>query len=114
MRNEQRRRRSIRLPSYDYSQAGAYFITICTQNRIRLLGEVVRDEMRLNAAGTMVHEQWISLPERFPGLRANEIVVMPDHVHGIIEIYGPVITRHAVCAPDGVARWRRGDPRGRP
>ncbi len=103
MRNEsRRRRRSIRLPSYDYSQAGAYFITICTQNRARLFGEVVREEMRLSAAGTMVYKQWTSLSERFPGIRADDVVVMPDHIHGIIQIREPVIARDSVRVADGV------------
>ena len=59
-------RRSIRLKGYDYSQAGAYFITICTQDRACLFGKVVNGEMRLNDAGRMVLAEWNMLPERFP------------------------------------------------
>ncbi len=59
-------RRSIRLKGYDYSQAGAYFITLCTQDRACLFGRVVNGEMRLNAAGRMVLAEWKMLPERFP------------------------------------------------
>jgi putative transposase len=59
-------RRSIRLKGYDYSQAGAYFITLCTQDRACLFGKVVNGEMRLNDAGRMVLAEWNRLPERFP------------------------------------------------
>ncbi|HXF70107.1 MAG TPA: transposase [Thermoflexus sp.] len=79
-------RRSIRLRGYDYSQPGAYFITICTQNRECLFGEVVDGEMELNDAGQMVAEQWQALPERFPHIRMDAFVVMPNHLHGIILI----------------------------
>ena len=58
-------RRSIRLKGYDYSQAGLYFITIVTQNRINLFGKIENGEMILNDAGKMVENQWLKLPERF-------------------------------------------------
>lgn len=61
-------RRSIRLKGYDYSQAGAYFITLCTQDRACLFGKVVNGEMRLNDAGLMVLAEWNRLPKRFPHL----------------------------------------------
>jgi hypothetical protein len=58
-------RKSIRLKGYDYSQAGFYFITIVTQNRINLFGKIENGEMILNDAGKMVENQWLKLPERF-------------------------------------------------
>jgi len=61
-------RRSIRLKGYDYSQAGAYFIILCTQDRACLFGKVVNGEMRLNDAGRMVLAEWNRLPKRFPYL----------------------------------------------
>jgi len=76
-------RRSLRLPGYDYSRAGAYFVTICTQARLCLFGDVVDAEMRLNAAGRMVDRQWRDLPHRFPFVELDEYVVMPNHLHGI-------------------------------
>ncbi len=77
-------RRSLRLRGYDYSGSGAYFVTICTQDRAALFGEIVDGEMRLNAAGQMVLEIWESLPERYPGWDIDVCVVMPDHFHGIL------------------------------
>ncbi|MDN5271898.1 hypothetical protein QTO31_07930 [Chloroflexus sp. MS-CIW-1] len=82
-------RRSIRLKGYDYSQAGAYFITICTQDRACLFGKVVNGEMRLNDAGRMVLAEWNMLPERFPHVVLDAFVVMPNHVHGIVVITNP-------------------------
>jgi len=82
-------RRSIRLKGYDYSQAGAYFVTICTQDRACLFGKVVNGEMRLNDAGRMVLAEWNMLPERFPHVVLDAFVVMPNHVHGIVVITNP-------------------------
>jgi REP element-mobilizing transposase RayT len=79
-------RRSIRLRGYDYSQVGAYFITICTHERICLFGEVVDGEMRLNNAGRMVEQCWNEMPTHFPHVKLDEYVIMPNHVHGILVI----------------------------
>jgi len=81
-------RRSIRLEGYDYSQAGLYFITICTQNHLCLFGEIEKGEMILNDAGRMVERQWIALHHRFDGAKMHEYCVMPNHFHGIIELAG--------------------------
>lgn len=79
-------RHSIRLKGYDYSQAGAYFITICTQNRKCLFGEIVNAEMLLNDAGKMVEKWWYELKNKFPNMELDQYVVMPNHFHGIIQI----------------------------
>ncbi len=71
-------RRSIRLKEYNYSQVGAYFVTICTQNRELLLDDV---GIRL-----MVQKWWDALPEKFPDIRTDQFVIMPNHIHGIIFI----------------------------
>ena len=92
-------RRSIRLKGYDYSQAGAYFITICTQDRACLFGKVVNGEMRLNNAGHMVLAEWNMLPERFPHVVLDAFVVMPNHVHGIVVITNPATDDTATTAP---------------
>ncbi|WP_299645127.1 transposase [uncultured Chloroflexus sp.] len=98
---EKHHRRSIRLKGYDYSQAGAYFITIVTQDRACLFGEVVDGEMRLNDAGRMVWDEWDALPDRFPGLELDAFVVMPNHVHGIIVLTGSAtVGAGLVPAPD--------------
>ena len=80
------RRRSIRLKGYDYSQPGLYFITICTQNRSILLGDIENGKMILNDAGMMVHRIWNEIPNDFHNIQLHEFVIMPNHIHGIIEI----------------------------
>ncbi|WP_107788026.1 transposase [Nitrosomonas ureae] len=80
------RRKSIRLQGYDYSQAGAYFITICTHDRMPLFGEIVDGVMVLNTAGQIVEKCWGAIPEHFPQVTLDEFVIMPNHVHGIITI----------------------------
>jgi putative transposase len=112
-------RKSIRLKGYDYSQAGLYFITICTQNRACLFGEIVgashvdgspnekgraQDHaptgfaatgiaatMVLNDAGIMVVNEWLKLPNRFPNIQLHEFVLMPNHFHAILEIVGATL-----------------------
>jgi putative transposase len=78
------RRRSVRLKGYDYGQAGAYFVTICTQGRVCLLGDAAGDTICLNAAGQLAATLWRDLPIRFPDVELDAFVVMPNHVHGIV------------------------------
>jgi putative transposase len=77
-------RRSIRLPGYDYSQAGYYFVTICCHQKQLLFGEIVNGAMQLNRYGEVVDEtyQWLSL--RYPYVYLDEWIIMPNHFHGII------------------------------
>jgi putative transposase len=77
-------RRSIRLPGYDYSQQGVYFVTVCCERKTCLFGRIHADQMICNEAGKMVRIQWLSLPNRFPGLRLDECVVMPNHFHALL------------------------------
>ena len=79
-------RRSIRLPGYDYAQAGWYYVTICTQHKQCFFGEIADGLMQLNAAGSEAQDQWQDLPNRFLGVTLDEFVVMPNHIHGIIVI----------------------------
>jgi len=79
-------RRSIRLKGYDYRQAGGYFVTMVTQGRDALFGEVVNGEMILNDAGKMIVRWWLELPNKFPNVNVDIFVVMPNHFHGIIFI----------------------------
>lgn len=83
---QKHRRRSIRLHGYDYTQPGAYFITICTHEHMPLFGEISNGEMRLNRTGKITREEWSRLPERFPFLECGPFVVMPNHIHGILII----------------------------
>ena len=80
------RRRSIRLHGYDYSRAGAYFVTVCTQNRVCLFGDVVDGSMRLSDAGRIIQTIWDDLPNYYLNIELDEFVIMPNHVHGIIVI----------------------------
>ncbi len=78
------RRRSVRLSGYDYSSAGAYFVSFVVQGRLCLFGEVVDGEMCLNGAGKMVRRVWEGMPERFPYIVMDAYVVMPNHMHGVV------------------------------
>src|SRR5258706_6614541 len=77
-------RRSIRLKEYDYRQFGAYFVTVCTQNRACLFGAAAAGEMQLNNAGEIAKATWNELPARFPLVGLDAFVVMPNHIHGVI------------------------------
>lgn len=93
-------RRSIRLSDYDYSQCGLYFITMCCNNRRHLFGEVINGAMQLNNAGRIAHDHLNALPERYPeSVLVHEFVVMPNHVHVIIEIKNTVGAIHESPLP---------------
>ena len=79
-------RHSIRLKDYDYSQAGAYFITICAWQRECLFGEIVDGKMVLNDVGQIVKSVWSGLPEHFTKIHLDEYMIMPNHIHGILHI----------------------------
>lgn len=79
-------RRSIRLKGYDYAKSGAYFVTICTQNRVCLFGAVANGEMQLNNAGQVAKRTWDALTEQFPSVRLDAFIIMPNHVHGIVMV----------------------------
>ncbi|GAB4343335.1 MAG: hypothetical protein Kow0099_21640 [Candidatus Abyssubacteria bacterium] len=81
-------RRSVRLQGYDYSRAGAYFVTICAQNRECVFGKIVGRRMRLNDAGRIVQAAWNDLPNHYAGVELDAFVAMPNHVHGIVVIVG--------------------------
>ncbi|MBN1408630.1 MAG: transposase [Calditrichaceae bacterium] len=85
---EKHHRRSIRLKGYDYSQSGWYFVTICTQKREILFGDVVIGTMKLNDAGEMVKSIWNEIPKYYPGINIDDYQIMPNHLHGIIHIIG--------------------------
>ena len=79
-------RRSIRLKGYDYSQAGLYFITICTKNRLCLFGKIENGKMFLNDAGQSAEHYWMAIPHHYPKTQLHEYVIMPNHVHGIVGV----------------------------
>ena len=79
-------RRSIRLHGYDYSQMGAYFVTICAHNRACLFGDIVESEMQLNSIGEIVAEEWTKSELVRSEIKLDEWVVMPNHLHAIVWI----------------------------
>lgn len=79
-------RRSIRLNGYDYSQAGLYFITICCENREHRFGKIENNEMILNDAGAIAEKCWLEIPNHFPNAILHEHIIMPNHIHGIIQL----------------------------
>lgn len=96
------RRHALRLRDHDYSQAGMYFVTACTQGRACLFGEVIDGEMHVNDAGKAVQAVWHKLPEHYRPIALDEFVVMPNHMHGIIVMHPagaglkPAPTTHGV------------------
>jgi len=88
MSHTHRIRKSIRLPQYDYSNPGSYFVTIVTHQRQPIFGQVVDGQMILFNAGLIVQRTWDDLPKHYPGICLDAMVVMPNHVHGIITLIG--------------------------
>ena len=79
-------RQSIRLQGYDYSKEGLYFITICCQNRLHRFGKIVNGKMMLSDAGKQAQICWLAIPKHFTNVVLHDFVVMPNHIHGIVEI----------------------------
>ena len=79
-------RKSIRLKDFDYSQAGAYFVTICTQERKCLFGDGLTEKMALSEIGEKVRQFWLEIPQHFQHVDLDTFVVMPNHLHGILNI----------------------------
>src|SRR5699024_6620314 len=75
---------SFRLKNWDYRNAGAYFITICTQDRVHFFGEIVNGEMQLNETGKIAYDFWDEIPTHFAHVQLGEFVIMPNHIHGIL------------------------------
>jgi len=80
------KRRSIRLKGYDYSQAGAYFITICCHDRACLFGEILDNKMVLNERGIVAQNEWLKTAEIRKNVELDVFIIMPNHIHGIIII----------------------------
>ena len=78
------RKKCVRLSDFDYSLAGAYFVTICTQDRCCLFGNVINEQLHQSPAGKMIQKAWLDLPTIHPRIQLDEFIVMPNHLHGII------------------------------
>jgi len=79
-------RKQNRLNGYDYSQSNYYFVTICTQNRKYIFGDIANNEMILNDAGDMVNFWWQETFKKYKNISIDEYIIMPNHIHGIINI----------------------------
>jgi putative transposase len=94
-------RRSIRLKDYDYSRAGAYFVTICTVGRECIFGSIVEGVMQLSSPGVIVQDCWNDLPHHFPDVDFEIFVVMPNHFHAIAVIKTDAVGAiHELPLPD--------------
>lgn len=102
---EARRVNSHRYPGYDYSQAGMVFVTVCTQGRQCLFGEVMHGEMDFSAAGKALTQRWQMIPQRFPDVGIDAFVVMPDHLHGILLIGIDPVSESTGSTAGDVVRW---------
>ena len=108
-----RRRRSIRLRAFDYRTSGLYVVTICTQHRLHLFGEIVDDEMRSSSAGLMVQQTWDEIPWAYPGVEIDAFIIMPNHIHGIVYLL-PTEQDLYPTSPEQDPNPVGAPPRGRP
>jgi putative transposase len=108
-------RRSIRLLGYDYSSRGAYFVTLCVQNRECVFGKIQDKKMQLNDAGEMITSWYMELPKKFDNVICDEHIVMPDHFHSIIRIVPiPAIGGADLCVCPDEKNERMGEHAGSP
>ena len=105
-------RRSIRLNNYDYSQPGAYFVTVCTHNRQSLFGHIRENSRFLNEAGNMIDRWWRELSNKYPMIETDAYTIMPNHFHGIVAIIAA--TAPCVCPDESGPDIAWAAPRGRP
>lgn len=79
-------RQSYRYSDYNYSEKGQYFITICTSNRVYFFGDIYDGVMCLSPIGEIVKTCWLAIVDHFPNIKLHDFVIMPNHIHGILEI----------------------------
>jgi len=94
-------RRSIRLPGYDYSQIGQYFITICAYEMRNVFGKIANGALLLNLIGRIAIDCWREIPEHFAHVELDALVIMPNHLHGILTIRRPHATPSHGSIEDG-------------
>ena len=116
-------RKTIRLKDYDYSKEGMYYITICTNDRDKILGSIIDTKVKLSVYGEIVNKEWLGLERRFRSIKLHAYVIMPNHIHAIIElksmnknILGDIIkTYKSMCSKkcnqlnkvSGITIWQR-------
>jgi len=104
---EMHHRRSIRLINYNYSQAGAYFVTVCPWNRECLFGDIVNGDMRLNESGQIVEKEWQRTGSIRPNVELDVFVIMPNHMHGIIVLNDDVGARRCLAHEEEIPIHKR-------
>lgn len=93
-KNESHNRRSLRLIDYDYATPGAYYVTILSYRRFPIFSKIHTEKVQLSQIGIIVEDCWRKIPYHFPFVRLRDYVIMPNHLHGIIDIkyYPNVVT----------------------
>jgi len=86
------------LKGYDYSQSGAYFVTICTWQRECIFGEI-NDAMKMNEYGVIVRDEWMRTEDVRPKVESDEFIIMPNHFHGILIVNNIGTSRRGVLYP---------------
>ena len=77
-------RKSLRLQNYNYSENGAYFVTICTKGKQHFFGKIKNDRMYLSEYGHLAKKYWEEIPQHFENVIIDIFVIMPNHIHGVI------------------------------
>ena len=84
LNSEQQLRKKLRLSGYDYKTPGYYFVTLCTNHRMCLFGDIIHNEMNLNSAGKMIEIAWSEISKHYFNWKVDSLIIMPNHVHAII------------------------------
>ena len=95
-------RSTMRLKGYDYSMTGAYFVTICTHNRECLFGKITDGKIVLNDAGIMIKKWFLELPNKFNDIVLEEYIIMPNHIHCVIQNTGQIVGADLCVCPDNL------------
>ena len=99
-------RRSVRLKDYDYSQAGAYFVTVCAWKKEYLFGEISEGKVSCSDVGEIISDVWRKLADRFASMELDEFVIMPNHIHGIIVLNVGVGLALPGSLPDTIGKMK--------
>jgi REP element-mobilizing transposase RayT len=78
-------RHSIRLKHYDYSRCGVYYVTICTNSKGYMFGEIIDEKMFINSAGEMIEREYSNIPKQYCDTECDEYIIMPNHVHFMLQ-----------------------------
>jgi REP element-mobilizing transposase RayT len=103
---EKPRRRSIRLKEYDYSQPGAYFVTVCVNRRRCILAHIRDENVVLSRVGAVVQRCWEDVPNHFSAVELDAFVIMPNHLHGILVLHGRGVQLNAPTPGTPVRRGK--------